>query len=120
VLGLAAPIESHDVGGVLVALALETPVASSVDVDTVVVGADGKVFTVRGECHNFNPLGGVLKEVAFHSGIAAGSDRDSTVVTGNSQPLVVSSNGTRALRFGQSGESGSATASGFSFSAGNR
>ena len=46
-LGLAAPIESHDVGGMLVALALETPVASSVDVDTVVVGADGKVFAVR-------------------------------------------------------------------------
>lgn len=45
-LGVAAPVESHDVRAVARALALETPVRGSVDIDGVVVGADSQVLVV--------------------------------------------------------------------------
>ena len=54
---MAAPVESHDVGAMSSALALETPVGSSIDIDGVVVGTDSQVLVVWGEGHDFNPLG---------------------------------------------------------------
>ena len=113
VLGVSAPVESHDVGGVASALALETPVGGSVDVDGVVVGADGQVLVVWGEAHDLDPLGGVLEEVALGVGIGAGSDGDGTIVASNSEPLVVGGDGAGALGVWVLGEGGGAAASGF-------
>lgn len=49
VLGVLAPVKGHDVGVVGLAGTGEGPVASVVDVDVVVVGADGEEAVVRGE-----------------------------------------------------------------------
>lgn len=79
------------------ALALKAPAGNLVDVDEVIVGADGEPQVVGGEGHNLDPLGGVAEKVALGVGVSAAPDGDSTVVTGDRHPVVVSSNSARAL-----------------------
>lgn len=85
-LGVSAPVHSHDVGAVFVALALEAPVGSPVNVDGVVVGADSQVLAIWGEGHNLVPLSGILEKVALLVWVRSGSDRDGTVVSGDGEP----------------------------------
>jgi len=72
-LGFSAPIKSHDVRAVTSAFTMEFPVAGCVDIDMVVVGTDGEIFTIWGEGHDLNPLSGVSKKMQL-SGISGCSD----------------------------------------------
>ena len=108
ILGLSAPVEGHDVRVVcLEGTFAGEAVGGAVDIDFVVVGADSQPLAIWGEGHNLNPFLGVGELVAHGVGGGAGSDRDLTVVTGNSNPLVVDSDSTRALGVWELGESGS-------------
>ena len=103
-LGVAAPVKSHNVRAVARALALETPVRGSVDIDGVVVGADSQVLVVWREGHDLDPLSGVLEQVALGVRGGALSDRDGTVISSDSEPLVVSADAARALGVWKLGE----------------
>ena len=104
---MCAPIEGHDVRVMGLEGTFEVEaVGSTVDIDVVVVGADSQPLTIWGEGHNLIPFLGVGELVAHGVGVRAGSDRDLTVVTGNSNPLVVDSDSTRALGVWELGESG--------------
>ena len=72
-LGVSTPIKSHDVRAVTSAFTMEFPVAGCVDIDMVVVGTDGEIFTIWGEGHDLNPLSGVSKKMQL-SGISGCSD----------------------------------------------
>jgi len=56
VFALRAPVEGHDVGGVLVESSFEGPVTATVDVDVVVVRADCKHGAIWAESHALDPL----------------------------------------------------------------
>ena len=84
----------------------EVAAFSTVDIDVVVVRADSQPLTIWGEGHNLIPFLGVGELYFRGVGVRAGSDRNLTVVTGNSNPLVVDSDSTRALGVWELGESG--------------
>ncbi len=105
VVGLGAPVKSHNVGLVSGHSTLAVPGGGAVDSDLVVVRSDGKPLVVRGEGHNLDPLLAFLQKMDLRVGGGAGTDGDLAVVTSNSEPVVVDSDSTRALGIGQVGES---------------
>ena len=105
VVGLSAPVKSHNVGLVGGHGTLAVPAGGAVDSDLVVVRSDSEPLVVGGEGHNLDPLLAFLQKMDLLVGGGAGADGDLTVVTGNSEPVVVDSNSTRALGVGQVGES---------------
>lgn len=88
------------------ALAVKGPAADIVDVDFVVVRADGEILVIGREGHNLTPLPRVLDKVGLNIGGAHRPDRDGTVIASNGDPVIVASDSTRALGVRQFGESG--------------
>jgi len=98
---------------------VEGPVGSLVDVDHVVVGADSKVLSVRGESHNLNPFLGVLEESDLAGGVAVRGNADGAVVSSNCDEVVVDSDSTGALGVGHAGEGRGTALSGLLFTVGD-
>ena len=95
---------------------------SLVDVDHVVVGADSKVLTVRGESHNLNPFLGVREETVVVLDVQAHSgNADGAVVSSNCDEIfvVVDSDSTGALGVGHAGEGRGTALSGLLFTVGD-
>ena len=95
------------------------PVGSLVDVDHVVVGADSKVLSVRGESHNLNPFLGVLEESDLAGGVAVRGNADGAVVSSNCDEVVVDSDSTGALGVRHAGEGRGTALSGLLFTVGD-
>ena len=69
VVGLRAPVQSHDVRVVTAACSLQgEAVVQLVDVDVVVVGTDSEPLVIGREGHDLNPLVGVAKLMSANAG----------------------------------------------------